>query len=122
MRNVRVGKQTFVMTEKDEMKMKESGVNMYGVRQRIKKGWDFYDAIEAPVGMRRKEWNALKRMERLEEMREVESLKERIQRRRTEELRRKKPHLFNVPQKHPRGKWCTYLMENDIFPRKVVRS
>ena len=37
MRNIRVGKQTFVMTEKDEMKMKESGVNMYGVRQRIKK-------------------------------------------------------------------------------------
>lgn len=120
MRNVRVGKQTFVMTEKDEMKMKESGVNMYGVRQRIKKGWDFYDAIEAPVGMRRKEWNALKRMERLEEMREVESLKERIQRRRTEELRRKKPHLFNVPQKHTRSDYCSYLMENDIFPKKVV--
>ena len=97
MRNIRVGKQTFVMTEKDEMKMKESGVNMYGVRQRIKR-LGFYDAIEAPAGMRRKEWNALKRMERLEEMREVESLKERIQRRRTEELRRKKPHLFNVPQ------------------------
>ena len=115
MRNVRVGKQTFVMTEKDEMKMKESGVNMYGVRQRIKKGWDFYDAIEAPVGMRRKEWNALKRMER------AESLKERIQRRRTEELRRKKPHLFNVLKKHPRGKWCKHLMENDIFPKKVAR-
>ena len=120
MRNVRVGKQTFVMTEKDEMKMKESGVNMYGVRQRIKKGWDFYDAIEEPVGMRRKEWNALKRMEQLEEMREVESLKERIQRRRMEELRRKKPHLFNVPQKHTRSDYCSYLMENDIFPKKVV--
>ena len=120
MRNIRVGKQTFVVTEKDEMKMKESGVNMYGVRQRIKKGWDFYDAIEAPVVMRLIEWNALKRMERLEEMREVESLKERIQRRRTEELRRKKPHLFNVPQKHTRSDYCSYLMENDIFPKKVV--
>ena len=47
------------MTEKDEMKMEESGINMFSLRQRIK-GWDFYDAIEAPVGMRRKEWNALK--------------------------------------------------------------
>ncbi|EGS40336.1 hypothetical protein KZA27_05020 [Staphylococcus capitis] len=120
MKNIRVGKQTFVMTEKDEKKMEESGINMFSLRQRINKGWDFYDAIEAPVGMRRKEWNALKRMERLEEMREVESLKERIQRRRMEELRRKKPHLFNVPQKHPRGKWCKHLMENDIFPKKVV--
>ena len=116
MRNIRVGKQTFVMTEKDEMKMEESGINMFSLRQRINKGWDFYDAIEAPVGMRRKEWNALKRMER------AESLKERIQRRRKEELRRKKPHLFEVPQVHPRGEWCKHLMENDIFPRKVVRS
>ena len=114
MKNIRVGKQTFVMTEKDEMKMEESGINMFSLRQRINKGWDFYDAIEAPVGMRRKEWNALKRMER------AESLKERIQRRRKEELRRKKPHLFNVPQKHPRGKWCKHLMENDIFIKKVV--
>ena len=95
MKNIRVGKQTFVMTEKDEKKMEESGINMFSLRQRINKGWDFYDAIEAPVGMRRKEWNALKRMER------VESLKERIQRRRMEELRRKKPHLFNVSQKTP---------------------
>ena len=122
MKNIRVGKQTFVMTEKDEMKMEESGINMFSLRQRINKGWDFYDAIEAPVGMRRKEWNALKRMEQLEEMREVESLKERIQRRRMEELRRKKPHLFNVPQKHTRSDYCSYLMENDIFPKKVVRS
>lgn len=116
MKNIRVGKQTFVMTEKDEMKMEESGINMFSLRQRINKGWDFYDVIEAPVGMRRKEWNALKRMER------AESLKERIQRRRKEELRRKKPHLFNVPQKHTRSDYCSYLMENDIFPKKVVRS
>ncbi|WP_284675530.1 SA1788 family PVL leukocidin-associated protein, partial [Staphylococcus aureus] len=31
------------------------------------------------------------------------------------ELRKKKPHLFNVPQKHPRGRYTCYLMENDIF-------
>ena len=120
MKNIRVGKQTFVMTEKDEMKMKESGVNMFSLRQRIKKGWDYNEAIEAPAGMRRKELDKLKRMERLNEMEEAESLKERIQRRRMEELRRKKPHLFNVPQKHGRGKWCKHLMENDIFIKKVV--
>lgn len=121
MKNIRVGKQTFVVTEKDEMKMEESGVNMYGVRQRIKKGWAYNDAIEAPVGMRSKEWKALKRMERLSEIEENLSLKERLQRRRMETLKRKKPHLFNVPQKHPRGKWCKHLMENDIFPKKVAR-
>ena len=46
----------------------------------------------------------------------------RMAQRRLQELKRKKPHLFTVPQKHPRGEWCKHLMENDIFPRKVVRS
>ncbi|MFW3641863.1 SA1788 family PVL leukocidin-associated protein [Staphylococcus caprae] len=121
MRNIRVGKQTFVMTEKDEKKMEENFIDIYVVRQRIKKGWDYNEAIEAPAGMRRKEWDKLKRMERLNEMEEAESLKERIQRRRMEELRRKKPHLFTVAQKHGRGKWCSHLMKNDIFPKKVAR-
>ncbi|HDC5443865.1 TPA: hypothetical protein O8631_002917, partial [Staphylococcus aureus] len=42
------------------------------------------------------------------------------QRRKEAELRRKKPHLFNVPQKHPRGRYACYLMENDIFPKVRV--
>ena len=36
MKNIRVGKQTFVMTEKDE-KMEENFIDIYVVRQRIKK-------------------------------------------------------------------------------------
>ena len=36
MKNIRVGKQTFVMTEKDEKKM-ENFIDIYVVRQRIKK-------------------------------------------------------------------------------------
>ncbi len=31
-----------------------------------------------------------------------------------------KPYLFNVPQKHPRGRYACYLMENDIFPKVRV--
>ncbi|MDU5817249.1 MAG: SA1788 family PVL leukocidin-associated protein, partial [Staphylococcus sp.] len=46
----------------------------------------------------------------------------RLERQKELNLRRKKPHLFEVPQVHSRGEWCTHLMENDIFPRKVVRS
>ncbi|MBM6327982.1 hypothetical protein H6K20_03340 [Staphylococcus epidermidis] len=46
----------------------------------------------------------------------------RLERQKELNLRRKKPHLFEVPQVHSRSEWCNYLMENDIFPRKVVRS
>ncbi|WP_285140149.1 SA1788 family PVL leukocidin-associated protein [Staphylococcus epidermidis] len=46
----------------------------------------------------------------------------RLERQKELNLRRKKPHLFEVPQKHPRGEWCAHLMENDIFIKRVVGS
>lgn len=64
-----------------------------------------------------KERKRLSQLEHEDRMRLV-----RLERQKELDLRRKKPHLFEVPQKHPRGEWCKHLMENDIFPRKVVRS
>ncbi|MGZ9502577.1 SA1788 family PVL leukocidin-associated protein [Staphylococcus epidermidis] len=64
-----------------------------------------------------KERKRLSQLEHEDRMRLV-----RLERQKELGLRRKKPHLFEVPQRHSRSEWCTYLMENDIFPRKVVRS
>ncbi len=58
------------------------------------------------MGVRRSEWDSLKPKED-----GIASYKERMAQRRLQELKRKKPHLFTVPQKHPRSEWCTYLME-----------
>ncbi|MET9551205.1 SA1788 family PVL leukocidin-associated protein, partial [Streptomyces sp. NPDC006627] len=97
-------------------KMDEENIQLANVRTRLVDGWYLEDAVEAPVGMRRKEWLILKK-----DVVKKETLKEKLERYRTERLKRNKPHLFNVPQKHSRGKWCEYLMENDIFPKKVAR-
>ncbi|HDC7516278.1 TPA: hypothetical protein O9A05_002631, partial [Staphylococcus aureus] len=67
----------------------------------------------APYGMRLAEYKEIvlaRIMQREAREREIAR-----QRRKEAELRRKKPHLFNVPQKHPRGRYACYLMENDIF-------
>lgn len=64
-----------------------------------------------------KERKQLSQLEHEDRMRLV-----RLERQKELNLRRKKPHLFEVSQVHSRSEWCTYLMENDIFPRKVVRS
>ncbi|WP_331245740.1 SA1788 family PVL leukocidin-associated protein [Staphylococcus epidermidis] len=64
-----------------------------------------------------KERKRLSQLEHEDRMRLV-----RLERQKELDLRRKKPHLFNVPQKHSRSEWCTYLMENDIFVKRVVRS
>ena len=114
---MRVKNKYFSITPDVVEKMKEADINSDILRQRLASGWKFEDAIEASIGVRRSEWDSLKPKED-----EITSYKERMEQRRLQELKRKKPHLFTVPQKHPRGKWCTHLMENDIFPRKVVRS
>lgn len=64
-----------------------------------------------------KERKQLSQLEHEDRMRLV-----RLERQKELNLRRKKPHLFEVPQVHSRSEWCNYLMENDIFPRRVVRS
>ena len=64
-----------------------------------------------------KERKQLSQLEHEDRMRLV-----RLERQKELNLRRKKPHLFEVPQVHSRSEWCNYLMENDIFPRKVVGS
>lgn len=46
----------------------------------------------------------------------------RLERQKELDLRHKKPHLFEVPQVHPRREWCVHLMKYDIFPKRVVRS
>lgn len=114
---MRVKNKYFNITPDVAEKMKEADINSGILRQRLASGWKFEDAIEAPIGVRRSEWESLKPKEN-----DIASYKERMERRRLQELKRKKPHLFEVPQKHPRGKWCKHLMKNDIFPRKVVRS
>ncbi|MDD9489225.1 SA1788 family PVL leukocidin-associated protein, partial [Staphylococcus aureus] len=66
-----------------------------------------------PEGTRLSEYREKKTIERLEQARLERKLERK--RKREAELRRKKPHLFNVPQKHSRGHYACYLMENDIF-------
>lgn len=47
---------------------------------------------------------------------------QRFNRRKEKEAEREriaKPWLYEVPQEHPRGKYCQYLMETSIYPKAV---
>lgn len=114
---MRVKNKYFSITPDVVEKMKEADINSDILRQRLASGWKFVDAIEASIGVRRSEWDSLKPKED-----EITSYKERMEQRRLQELKRKKPHLFEVPQVHPRREWCVHLMKYDIFPKRVVRS
>lgn len=99
---------------KFEMELIEShGITAGMVSKRVKDGWELHEAMDAPEGTRLSEYREKKTIERLEQARLERKLERK--RKREAELRRKKPHLFNVPQKHPRGRYACYLMENDIF-------
>lgn len=99
---------------KFEMELIEShGITAGMVSKRVKDGWELHEAMDAPEGTRLSEYREKKTIERLEQARLERKLERK--RKREAELRRKKPHLFNVPQKHPRGRYACYLLENDIF-------
>ncbi|HHC7437931.1 TPA: SA1788 family PVL leukocidin-associated protein [Staphylococcus aureus] len=93
--------------------MAKRGINAGIVSKRVRGCWEFSEALDAPYGMRLAEYKEIvlsRIMQRESKEREIAR-----QRRKKAELRRKKPHLFNVPQKHPRGRYACYLIENDIF-------
>ena len=93
MKNIRVGKQTFVMTEK--MKKWKKTLSIFTLLDKELKRLGLQRSYRSTSRYVAREWDKLKRMERLNEMEEAESLKERIQRRRMEELRRKKPSFIH---------------------------
>lgn len=104
-----------VIDERALKKMKAANVGLKTVKSRMNKYWSFEEAIEVPVGMKREEWKGFKKLN------SWETSRERVKACEEQKLRRKKPHLFNVPQVHPRGKWCVHLMKDDTFPKRVVK-
>ncbi|RIN13554.1 hypothetical protein BU086_04690 [Staphylococcus warneri] len=53
---------------------------------------------------------------------EEKEREQRIATREEQELRRKKPHLFNVKQKHDFGKYAQSLEENNLIARVKTDS
>ncbi len=110
---VKINGKPYKFTEHENELIKKNGLTPGMVAKRVRGGWKLLEALNAPYGMRLAEYKEIvlsKIMERESKEREIAR-----QRRKKAELRRKKPHLFNVPQKHPRGRYACYLMENDIF-------
>ncbi|OOO72399.1 SA1788 family PVL leukocidin-associated protein [Staphylococcus saprophyticus] len=100
----------------DNLKAVErNGISIQGLRNRILRGWSLHDACHIPKRTDKAEYEMLKGVMAYEY--DNTEAKEKYQ---DERLRKEKPHLFNVPQQHSRGKWCQYLMENGVFV-KVAR-
>ncbi|SCT81954.1 PVL ORF-50-like family protein [Staphylococcus aureus] len=99
-----------------EMELIEShGITPGMVSKRVKDGWELHEAMDAPEGMRLSEYREKKTIERLEQARLERKLER--QRKKEAELRRKKPHLFNVPQKHSRDPYWFDNTYNQMFKK-----
>ncbi|HDC7476054.1 TPA: hypothetical protein O8950_001055 [Staphylococcus aureus] len=110
---VKINGKPYKFTEHENELIKKNGLTPGMVAKRVRGGWALLEALHAPYGMRLAEYKEImlaRIMQREAREREIAR-----QRRKEAELRKKNPHLFNVPQKHPRGRYACYLMENDIF-------
>ena len=76
--------------------MAKRGINAGIVSKRVRGCWEFSEALDAPYGMHLKEYREMKQMEKIKQARLERELER--ERKKEAELRKKKPHLFNVPQ------------------------
>ncbi|HDN3492081.1 TPA: hypothetical protein P1V30_002702 [Staphylococcus aureus] len=107
---VKINGKPYKFTEHENELIKKNELTPGLVAKRVRQGWALLEALNVPAGMRLSEYREMQIIKILERERKMAR-----QRRKEDELRKKKPHLFNVPQKHPRGRYACYLMENDIF-------
>ncbi|HDJ7515653.1 TPA: SA1788 family PVL leukocidin-associated protein [Staphylococcus aureus] len=107
---VKINGKPYKFTEHENELIKKNELTPGLVAKRVRQGWALLEALNVPAGMRLSEYREMQIIKILERERKMAR-----RRRKEDELRRKKPHLFNVPQKHPRGRYACYLMENDLF-------
>lgn len=118
---VKTEKQKHLLPVEDVHEAEYTGTPWKLIVRRIKySGYSPEEALFEDYNEKDTEMKERKRLSQLEHEDRMRLV--RLERQKELDLRRKKPHLFEVPQVHPLGEWCKHLMENDIFPRKVVRS
>ncbi|NDP52991.1 hypothetical protein GZ142_09205 [Staphylococcus aureus] len=109
---VKINGKPYKFTEHENELIKKNGLTPGMVAKRVRGGWALLEALHAPYGMRLAEYKEIV----LSEIMERESVMAR-QRRKEAELRRKKPHLFNVPQKHSRDPYWFDVTYNQMFKK-----
>ncbi|MDN8886564.1 SA1788 family PVL leukocidin-associated protein [Staphylococcus aureus] len=95
--------------------MAKRGINAGIVSKRVRGCWEFSEALDAPYGMHLKEYREMKQMEKIKQARLERELER--ERKKEAELRKKKPHLFNVPQKHSRDPYWFDVTYNQKFKK-----
>ncbi|MCE5103353.1 hypothetical protein KJB70_13845 [Staphylococcus aureus] len=112
---VKINGKPYKFTEHENELIKKNGLTPGMVAKRVRGGWALLEALNAPYGMRLAEYKEIvlsRIMQREAREREISR-----QRRKEAELRKKKPHLFNVPQKHSRDPYWFDTTYNQMFKK-----
>ncbi|HCZ0624030.1 TPA: SA1788 family PVL leukocidin-associated protein [Staphylococcus aureus] len=106
---VKINGKPYKFTEHENELIKKNGLTPGMVAKRVRGGWALLEALNAPYGMRLAEYKEIV-LSRIMQ-------REARQRRKEAELRKKKPHLFNVPQKHSRDPYWFDNTYNQMFKK-----
>ncbi|MGJ8886238.1 SA1788 family PVL leukocidin-associated protein [Staphylococcus aureus] len=109
---VKINGKPYKFTEHENELIKKNGLTPGKVAKRVRGGWEMSEAIDAPFGMKLNDYREIQITKALEREREMAR-----QRRKEAELRRKKPHLFDVPQKHSRDPYWFDVTYNQMFKK-----
>lgn len=100
----------YVLKKIHFQKMKENNLELKQVKNRIKAGWELEQAVDAPLKVKRSEYEEYKF--RKDEEERLKNIKRKYA--------KPKPWLEKYPQSVEGGEWFEHLSENDIFPKRKV--
>ncbi|HHM3917295.1 TPA: SA1788 family PVL leukocidin-associated protein [Staphylococcus aureus] len=109
---VKINGKPYKFTEHENELIKKNGLTPGMVAKRVRGGWALLEALNAPYGMKLNDYREIQITKALERERAMVR-----QQRKEAELRRKKPHLFNVPQKHSRDPYWFDVTYNQMFKK-----
>lgn len=105
-----INDKVYSINSKMALKMEENHLTENDIRHRVGHlDWSLKDACRVPKSMSKNQYREWLSIQNQQTQKESLALQRKKQNR---------PWLFDgTPQKHNRGKWCKYLMSNDIFPK-----
>ena len=118
-------REEYILLEDMERAEVDHNINARTVGKRLNQGMSVNEALTKPLSAK-----ALRDYERDLDMslmntlikRDEQQQAMRVQEIKIEREKEVKPHLYNgTPQVHHRSDYCQYLMDNDIFPKKVAK-
>lgn len=112
MNSIMINGNEYPLAEYIQRDMEENSIQIKEVKNRVKLGWSYYEAVNVPKNMTLKTYRELKRKGKIQNCKFFK-----LQSKLIKQEKLKKPYLYNVPQQHTESEYAKTLFKNNSIAR-----